>query len=170
MKQVLSELGAGELFAVLDGARDRHVRGFVLDSRAPYWCLYRGAIPAVLENAAPWLLKLAPGQRYTDELFERGWNQSWGIVLASTVPSRELRRHLRRFLVVRSEEGTKLLFRYYDPRVLRVYLPTCTPAEIETFLGPISAVAAEGEAPDSFHLFRRERGALEHRQLRLGQI
>ena len=166
--RVLGELeGSGELYAVLDGARDRRVRGFVFDSRAASWCLYRGELPAALENAAPWLLKLVPGQRYTEEFFERGWNQSWGIVLASTIPSRELRRHLRRFLVVRSEEGTRLVFRYYDPRVLRVYLPTCTPQESEIFLGPIAAVAAAGEAPDSFHLFRRKDGALEHRQGRI---
>ena len=168
MNAVLRELeDSGEVYAVLDGARDRRVRGFVLDARAPAWCLYRGQLPAVLEDAAPWLLRLLPGQGYVEELFARGWNRSWGIALASTLGSRELRRHLRRFLTVRSEAGTKLVFRYYDPRVLRVYLPTCTPEEVETFLGPIRAVAAEGETPDFFHLFRRKPGGLDHRQIQL---
>jgi hypothetical protein len=27
-------------------------------------------------------------------------------------------------------KGNRLVFRYYDPRVLRVYLPTCTPDEL----------------------------------------
>jgi hypothetical protein len=136
--QVLSALPAAEpLYAVLDGARDRHIRGFALDSHAPCWCLYRGELPAALENAAPWLLRLTPGSAYT-----------------STAPSRELRRHLRRFLLARTEAGRKLLFRYYDPRVLRIYLPTCTPAELATFFGPISAFAAPGEKPGTVELFR----------------
>ena len=168
MNAVLRELeDGGEVYAVLDGARDRRVRGFVLDSRAPAWCLYRGQLPAVLEDAAPWLLRLLPGQGYVEELLARGWNRSWGIALASTVGSRELRRHLRRFLTVRSEAGTKLVFRYYDPRVLRVYLPTCTPEEVETFLWPIQAVAAEGETPDFVHLFRRKPRGLDHQRIRL---
>jgi hypothetical protein len=153
--QVLSALPAAEpLYAVLDGARDRHIRGFALDSHAPCWCLYRGELPAALENAAPWLLRLTPGSAYTEEFFARGWNDCWGIVFTSTAPSRELRCHLRRFLLARTEAGRKLLFRYYDPRVLRIYLPTCTPAELATFFGPISAFAAPGEKPGTVELFR----------------
>ncbi len=43
------------LYAVLDGARDRRIRGWIKDTRAPGWCLYRGDLLAALENAAPWL-------------------------------------------------------------------------------------------------------------------
>jgi hypothetical protein len=54
-----------------------------------------------------------------------------------------VRRHLRRFLRVTDERGKQLLFRYYDPRVLRIYLPTCTTAELETFFGPLVRFVAE---------------------------
>ena len=37
------------------------------------------------------------------------------------LPVDELRRHLRRFLLVKDESGRQLYFRYYDPRVLRLY-------------------------------------------------
>lgn len=133
------------LYALLDGARDRRVRNWVIDTHAAVWCLYRGKIPAALENAAPWLLRLSPGQPYTEEFFRHGFGEGWGIVLASGAPSRELRRHLRRFLRVRA--GSRILtFRYYDPRVLRLYLPTCTPAEVAAFFGPVAAIAApDGE-------------------------
>src|ERR1700682_51153 len=100
------------------------------------WCLYRGVLPAAVENAAPWLLRLVSGQPYVEQFFARGWNQSWGTLLACAAPSRDLRRHLRRFLRVRTEDGRILVFRYYDPRVLRAYLPTCTPEEIAAFFGP----------------------------------
>lgn len=37
------------------------------------------------------------------------------------------------------------MFRYYDPRVLRVYLPTCRPDELRTVFGPIRSYLVEGE-------------------------
>jgi hypothetical protein len=92
----------------------------VLDSRAPAWCLYRGKLPGPLEDAAPWMVRLVPG--LTDALLLKMWNRSWGIVLASPLPSRELRRHLRKFLRVATEGRRTLVFRYYDPRVLCVFL------------------------------------------------
>jgi hypothetical protein len=165
-RHVLRELNPGEpLYAVLDGARDRHVRGFILDSRAPAWCLFRGDLPGALEDAAPWLLRLTPGQPYTEQYFARGWNQAWGILLTCPLPSRQLRRHLRRFFIARTEDHRRLLFRYYDPRVLRIYLPTCTPVEVADFFGPVSAMIAEAEEADGFHVFRRTERGLDHRRV-----
>jgi len=67
---------------------------------------------------------------------------------------------LREFLRVRDESGKRLIFRYYDPRVLRVYLPTCWPAELDTFFGPISAFITEGEDPGEILEFRNQHGTL----------
>jgi hypothetical protein len=40
-----------------------------------------------------------------------------------------------------------MYFRYYDPRVLGVFLPTCTLDELRAFMGPLQALAV-GD-PDS---------------------
>ena len=40
-----------------------------------------------------------------------------------------------------------LYFRYYDPRVLRAWLPTCDPAQLAEFFGPVEFFIAEDEAP-----------------------
>jgi len=70
--RIFTELDSGaQVFAVLDGARDRRIRNWVLDTHAPCWCLYRGELPAALENAAPWLLRLVPGQPYVDDFLAR---------------------------------------------------------------------------------------------------
>jgi hypothetical protein len=165
---VLAELDVRQpLYAVLDGARDPRIRAWLHDTRAPCWCLYRGTLPHSLEDAAPWLLRLVPGYSYVEEFFARGWNRSWGILLACAAPSRELRRHLRRFLRVRTEDGRILLFRYYDPRVLRLYLPTCTPAEIGAFFGPVSSMIAEASDPFAAHVFRPGKKGLDARLLQI---
>jgi hypothetical protein len=65
----------------------------------------------------------------------------------------EVRRHLRTLFRVKDETGRILIFRWYDPRVLRAYLPTCLPAELHTFFGPIERFYCEGEDPGSLLQF-----------------
>lgn len=162
--RVLAGLGSTvPLYAAVDGARDCRIEGWFRDARAPAWCLYRGHLSEELRRAAPSLVRLCRGHDYTERFFRVGFGDAWGIVLASAAPQAELRRHLRRFLRVRTEDGRILAFRYYDPRVLRLYLPTCTPAEIAAFFGPISAIAAEAAQPGWIHFFRPGPGGLEAR-------
>jgi len=67
-----------------------------------------------------------------------------------------MRRHLRRFLIVRAPDGKRLYFRYYDPRVLSVYLPTCNAAELQYIFGPVRQFVCEG--PDPTVLLRFDAG------------
>jgi hypothetical protein len=91
-------------------------------------------------------VRLRADHPFTDELLDEGWGKSWGCLVSTALPIRELRGHLRRFLRVQTEEGKTLLFRFYDPRVLRAYLPTCTAEELETFMGPITRCMMEDSA------------------------
>jgi hypothetical protein len=161
-ERLFAALPRARHYAVLDGAADRRVRAWTIDTHAATWSLYRGSVPAALDEVAPRLLALDPKARYTAEFFARYWGRSCGILLSSNAPSRDVRRHLRKCLLARVDDGRIVLFRYYDPRVLRVYLPTCTPDETSIFFGPIEAMAAEDERPQSFVVFRKE-GAPEWR-------
>ncbi|HUR44658.1 MAG TPA: DUF4123 domain-containing protein, partial [Candidatus Saccharimonadales bacterium] len=59
------------------------------------------------------------------------------------------RDHLRQFHTVELPDQRTVLFRYYDPRVLRTFLPACNAAELETFFGPVQTFMLEGEKPDT---------------------
>lgn len=131
------------VWAVLDCARDPKIYLALLESGLEFRCLYSGALPRALEMVAPHLVELAPGSRLTARWLAEGWGQAWGIFLKIDDPA-NLRHHLRKFLKVRSDEGQRLLFRYYDPRVLRAYLPTCNPDELQQVFGPINSFLAEG--------------------------
>ncbi|MCA1827722.1 MAG: DUF4123 domain-containing protein [Myxococcales bacterium] len=161
--QVLATLGKGPTYAVLDGARDPRVAGLAKGELVR--CLYRGTLPKEVAEAAPYLMRVWPGNEPTERFFSQGWQQAWGVLLAYAGPIKALYRHLRQFLRVRGEDGRAFAFRWYDPRVLRVYLPTCTPAEIGRFFGPIEAFAVEDEAPDTFHVFRRAMRGFEQRRV-----
>lgn len=54
-----------------------------------------------------------------------GWGHAWGIfVIAQTDVTLEvLFKHFRTLLRVNDEQKRTLVFRFYDPRVLRIYLP-----------------------------------------------
>jgi hypothetical protein len=164
--RVLGELGT-PAYAVLDGARDGRVRKWVFDTRAPRWCLYRGKLTPEMQDAAPWLLRLVPGTPYVEEFFARFWGRAWGILLTSGAPAKTVRRQLRKLLLARTEDRRTLIFRYYDPRVLRVYLPTCTAAETATFFGEIDAFAAEEEGRSTAVIFHRGPTGLDSRRIDL---
>jgi hypothetical protein len=161
--QVLATLGKAPAYVLLDPARDSRIVSLTRGELVR--CLYRGDLPADLRNAAPHLMRAFPGNEPTERFFNQGWHDAWGVVLAYTGPMKALYKHLRQFLRAHTEDGRALAFRYYDPRVLRVYLPTCTPEEMERFFGPIEAFAVEDEAKDSFQVFRRALRGFEQRSV-----
>jgi hypothetical protein len=154
-----------DVWMIVDGARDRQVYGMLLDSYLTYSCLYQGEIAPELELAAPYLVQLGYDDRYSERLIERARGNSWGVFLKCGASIGTLRRHLRKLLTVRDPKGELLLFRYYDPRVLRVYLPTCRAEELETVFGPIDCFWVEGEDPETMLEFRVDHGKLLRKQL-----
>lgn len=137
------------IYAILDCARDASVYDLVSRSYREKSCLFAGKLDSELERVAPFLLELQPADSITDEILLRGWTDAWGILVRTESSFRSLRRHLRTFLRVRAENGRFLMFRYYDPRVMSSYLPTCTPDELEKIFGDdIAEVFCF--SPDSF--------------------
>lgn len=156
-----------KLCAVLDCARDERIFGAVERSVLNKSCLYAGRIPWVLQRAAPHVVVLEPDDPLTRFLLDEGWGDSWGIYFRTDIPMMDVRRHLRTILRVKDEAGRKLIFRWYDPRVLRVYLPTCQAGELRTVFGPIDAFYCEGAAPSVLLDFRVDDGQLIAGQLDL---
>ena len=158
--------GQGELYAVLDAARDARIysstRGL-----AGARCLYEGEIPQPLAETAPYLVQLERGTAFTEWLLTDGWGQSWGVFLSTRASPDEVRRHLRHFLKVKDDAGRSLYFRYYDPRVLRVYLPTCNEEELKLLFGPVERFWCETEDGRSILEYQRKGPTLKRRALEL---
>jgi hypothetical protein len=140
-----------QVHAIVDGARDPRIFELLLRTGLEYTCLFAGRLGPALRAAAPYLVHLAPNVNFTREFFAQGWGNSWGVLTVApadvTLPL--LRRHLRSLLRVQDDAGRRLLFRFYDPRVLRVYLPTCTRDETRRVFGPIHAFVIESGGPGS---------------------
>jgi hypothetical protein len=134
-----------QVYAVLDGARDRRIEPMVRLSRLEHTCLYTGKLSARMQAAAPYVVHLARDARFTRELLEASWGKSWGFftIVPVDVTLEQHRRHFKNLLRVKDESGRTLMFRFYDPRVLRLYLPTCTGDEAKQFFGPIPKIIVE---------------------------
>ncbi|MFL5358505.1 DUF4123 domain-containing protein [Archangium sp.] len=147
-EEALETLGAlpGPLFAVLDAARDERALALLRRAGVPYRSLYEGPEAEELESVAPYLVELTGARAVLERLVGAGWGRNWGIFLTGPRPFDELRRHLRKFLMVREEEtGKRLYFRFYDPRVLRVFLPSCSPPQQAALYAEVDCFFAEAE-------------------------
>ncbi len=142
------------MWAVLDGAKDERIYNHVSRCYLDKCCLFAGELSPELERAAPHLVKISPRDSVSDSLLTLGWGRSWGIFIQSDDSIQALRRHLQTLLRVKDETGRYLLFRYYDPRVLRVYLPTCPDQELkQMFASSITRFWMESEDSDSIISF-----------------
>ena len=136
-------------YSILDAARADVIYPKLLDSDVRKICLFHGAKAVELATVAPYLVHLKRDDSFTDWLMNHGWGKSWGIFLQSFATLDELQRHFRKFLMVYDEEGKPLYFRFYDPRVLSVFLPICDKDQLLTMFGPVICYYVEGEGEDS---------------------
>jgi hypothetical protein len=167
LRQILYGNGETQVYAVLDGASIPNLLSLLAEHGVEHVCLYRGELDPELAQAAPYLAHLPAESPLTRLLLQGGWGHHWGILALSKETLRALRMHFRKFLMVSAPDGKPLYFRYYDPRVLRVYLPTCNGDELQTVFGPVSAYVLEGEKPDVLLRFTRAGHALGQTELAL---
>ena len=157
-------------FAILDGAS---VPGLVqlLHRHDPTReCLYRGELQPDIAEVAPYVVQLEAGTEFTDLVLNQGWGKHWGIFALAAADLFTMRQHLRRFLTVHDSTGKPLLFRYYDPRVMSIYLPTCNPDEVKAMFGPVSRYFMESEAPDVALSFQHKDGSLVQKKVPLTDV
>ncbi|NOQ79665.1 MAG: DUF4123 domain-containing protein [Gammaproteobacteria bacterium] len=141
--QLFSDLKT-QVYAVLDGASIPNLLSELEASKARNQCLLRGELDPALAKAAPYLVHLQADSALTEWLL-KGWGNHWGIFVITQADFIDLRKHFRAILMVYDPDGKPLYFRYYDPRVLRVYLTTCNAQETQQVFGPVLAYITEGE-------------------------
>jgi uncharacterized protein DUF4123/FHA domain-containing protein len=157
------------LFAILDAARDIRILALLVHYKEECQSLYEGVEGAKLAQVAPYLVRLVPESKLLEALVKEGWGKSWGVYFTCAGDFQEIRRHLRHFLQVKLPDGEQVYFRFYDPRVMRIFLPTCIPEEATHFFGSIKRYVMEGEEPDQLWEFTTMGRGAEKRVLSLGQ-
>jgi len=107
--------------------------------------LYKGRSEETLVDVAPFLFTFNNQNSFGQWYYENGWGNAWGLLLKTEIAFEDVQRHFRKFLLVKTEDDIELYFRFYDPRVLRIFLPTCNSNQLKEFFGPISYFICEDE-------------------------
>lgn len=151
------------LFVLLDAARDEKIFDtlFIQTSLEYYESLFEGDEAEALQKFAPYLVQLSGQDDFLKKFLHDGWGENWGVYLTGEAPFHSLLAHLRRCTRVMLEDGRKVFFRFYDPRVLRVFLPTCTPEQATEFFGPITSYLVEDKNSEVLLQFSRGEQGIE---------
>lgn len=157
------------VFAVLDGASVPGLLDKLYGLSPTFCCLFRGELTPDMAEVAPYLVELEQDSEFTNWLIGQGWGNHWGIFAATDADFRRTARHFRTFLIVYDEAGRRLRFRYYDPRVLRTYLPTCNREELATVFGPVTSFLLEAADPAAALRFEMAGAALGQKRLDVGR-
>lgn len=149
------------VFAVLDGASIPGLRDKFHEMRPPHHCLFRGELEPDMQEVAPYVVGLVPGTPFVDWVLAECFGKHWGIFVQSRRSLKEMRFQFRKLLTVMNEAGDPMIFRFYDPRVLNRFLPTCTPEELEAFFGSVDTFFSEDASAGKMLRFRIKDGELE---------
>ena len=90
----------------------------------------------LLDHVAPHLVPVSIDSKYL-ELWSEQLGSSAGILLLSKEEPEKVHKHLRKNFEAIDEDGNDYFFRYFDPRVLRAYLPTCFDYEAKIFFADL---------------------------------
>ncbi len=151
---------ATHLYGILDGAIVPDLPMRLYEAQLPNHCLFKGDLHPDLAYVAPYLVFLPPDHEFTEWVFSEGFGNDWGIFVHSRESLIEMRRHFRSIVNVYDENGNSMTFRYYDPRVLRKFLPTYTAKELKTIFGNVDTLFAESEDGENLLSFELKNDAL----------
>jgi len=168
-EQLFSDPDAN-VFAVLDGAsigRDLVVN--LYEREVEFFCLFAGELEPDMAEVAPYVAQLEPESEFTQWVLGKGWGKHWGVFAAASEDIYQMRGHFRGLVDVYDEDGKPLIFRFYDPRVLRAFLPTCNAQELQEVFGPVAAYSMEAEDPAVLLSFATEGGDLRKHEVRLAR-
>lgn len=133
------------VYAILDGAAFPDLLLKFYETNPPRVCLFTGELEADTAQVAPYLVRLYPRTPFTDWIIKEFWNKNGGVFIHSRRDLQEMRRHFRSLTTVYDERGEPMTFRFYDPRVLRKFLPTCNKGELKIFFGDVESFFVESE-------------------------
>jgi hypothetical protein len=129
-------------FALLDSAVDPGVLELLKEGGAFFQSLYEGEQAIPIARFGPFLVDLSKAPHLLPHLILSGWGKSWGIYVRTAQSFQELRHHLRTLLLV-DLAGERAIFRFYDPRVLPLFLRTATQEQRAKMFGPVEGFVLE---------------------------
>lgn len=137
--------GGPALFGVLDCAVDDGLYAHVKRLGPGYArCLFRDGLHPEVVAVSPHLIELRPDDLLTLAWTTEGRGRNWGVLIRSRAGFHAVWSRLRRFTQAKLPDGEgPVLFRFWDPRVFRVWAPVLEPDQVPEWFRDIDAWEAE---------------------------
>lgn len=106
-----------------------------------------------LDSVAPYLFTYEEGNEFDKWLKTQEQKGLRALYISSYETLEGLRKHLRRFLRMKREDGSFLYFRFYDPFVAITVLPNLSSAQCSEFFAKIDSLIADDMRIKTRHIF-----------------
>lgn len=131
-------------YAIVDSAQRPHFQERLEKLRTPYCSLFDGTSEEALKDIAPLLIEhtgnLTEESLLNRELRNLGEHKPAVSYIVSDTSIDALAKHFRNFHLIRVPEqgGREMLLRWYDTRILPIWLQLLNPDQHAAFFSPIS--------------------------------
>ncbi len=122
-------------YALMDCALDSTIYPTIQASGCPVACLYADDWQKNFGDIAPHLVELTPSAKFSTELLGWDWYGNWGYFVQSQETLDQLSAAFAPLATVKMPDGATSFFRYFDPRVIRVFLAQADSAGLTAIFG-----------------------------------
>jgi hypothetical protein len=157
-------------FILLDAARLEGELENAKTLNASYHKLYNTKSEIDVADVFPYLFYFQLDSDFSNWYLNTGWGKSWGIIIQSEYLMEETCSHFRKFLLVKTEPDKEFFFRFYDPRVLCIFLPTCNVNQLREFFGPVEKFICEDEDADYGLVYSFDNNKLKTNRIKRAEI
>jgi hypothetical protein len=168
----MTQIVANPLYAVIDACQAFDLVVKIKEqSGKEARMLFQGAATThvEVEEIAPYVCAIDSEDVLRNDWFTR-FGSNAGILFVSESPMAVIHKHLRGLFISKDITGQEYFFRFYDPRVLRGFLPACNPQELLQIFGPIQSILVEDVNPQQLIIFTQQDGALFSRKLAVSDL
>ncbi|WP_312243381.1 DUF4123 domain-containing protein [Stutzerimonas nitrititolerans] len=145
-------------YLLIDGAQVNNLaaRIYALEESPSLHLLYQQSAYEALADVGPLLVAVRPHSELA-QVFQQEWQATAGIWLESDADEDDLVEHLRSLIHVRLEGDQTTLFRYYDPRVMTLWLGVLTAVERDPLMGPVKRIRLPSDSGAELELLRESK-------------
>ena len=115
----------------------------LMDESVTYRSLFRGSTGEELWSVAPYLVSVSDNEELVNKIKKQDPVERRVTWLQSSENIDDLRKHLRRFLRMKREDGSYIYFRFYDPFVVNAVFPNLSQEQVCEFFEKIEYIITE---------------------------
>jgi Domain of unknown function (DUF4123) len=136
IRSALWDRPGGRVHAVIDGSVIAGLQQRLQAAQTVGWdCLQRGALKPDAAAHAGYIVELLPESDFTAWLLGEACTafEGWGVLMMSSRPLLAMREHSRDLAEVRTPEGRRRPWRWWDTELLALLLPGLAPSQLDAF-------------------------------------